>query len=99
MKTSSQPPPPDVDEPVNTAHAVTEWGLDYVVLTSVDRDGKEQSADEHIASKIVSQSENSVLRITRSYIILAYLRAVILYAREGFMQICQTAAQLISPKL
>ena len=39
VKTSLAPPPPDADEPVNTAHAVTEWGLDYVVLTSVDRDG------------------------------------------------------------
>jgi hypothetical protein len=27
-------------EPRNTAEAVCEWGLDYVVLTSVDRDGK-----------------------------------------------------------
>lgn len=40
MKTSRTPPPPDVNEPVNTAHAIAEWGLDYVVLTSVDRDGE-----------------------------------------------------------
>ena len=39
VKTSMTPPPPDVSEPVNTAAAVTAWGLDYVVLTSVDRDG------------------------------------------------------------
>ena len=39
VKTSKHPPPPDPLEPVNTAEAVTEWGLDYVVLTSVDRDG------------------------------------------------------------
>ena len=39
VKTSKAPPPVDVDEPVNTATAISEWGLDYVVLTSVDRDG------------------------------------------------------------
>lgn len=39
VKTSRNPPAPDPNEPTNTAQAVTEWGLDYVVLTSVDRDG------------------------------------------------------------
>ena len=40
VKTARRPPPPDPLEPVNTAAAVAEWGLDYVVLTSVDRDGE-----------------------------------------------------------
>ena len=39
VKTSRAPPPPDPMEPINTATAIAEWGLDYVVLTSVDRDG------------------------------------------------------------
>lgn len=39
IKTSRAPPPPDVNEPLNTATAIATWGLDYVVLTSVDRDG------------------------------------------------------------
>jgi lipoate synthase len=39
VKTSRAPPPPDLSEPVNTATAIATWGLDYVVLTSVDRDG------------------------------------------------------------
>ena len=38
VKTSRAPPPLDPDEPENTAKAVSAWGLDYVVLTSVDRD-------------------------------------------------------------
>lgn len=42
MKTSKAPPPPDPDEPVNTATAIATWGLDYVVLTSVDRDGERE---------------------------------------------------------
>ena len=39
VKTSRTPPPPDPNEPVNTATAVAEWGVDYIVITSVDRDG------------------------------------------------------------
>ena len=42
MKTSRAPPPPDPNEPENTARAIAEWGLDYVVITSVDRDGREK---------------------------------------------------------
>merc|ERR1719224_222514 len=38
VKTSRKPPALDQHEPENVAEAVTEWGLDYVVLTSVDRD-------------------------------------------------------------
>ena len=40
MKTSRAPPPPDPDEPANTAEAIAVWGLDYIVITSVDRDGE-----------------------------------------------------------
>jgi lipoic acid synthetase len=38
VKTSNAPPPLDADEPANVAKAVASWGLDYVVLTSVNRD-------------------------------------------------------------
>ena len=38
VKTSRAPPPLDPDEPENTAKAIAAWGIDYVVLTSVDRD-------------------------------------------------------------
>ncbi|RVE42960.1 hypothetical protein evm_012389 [Chilo suppressalis] len=40
VKTSRAPPPLDADEPRNTAIAVNKWGLGYIVLTSVDRDGE-----------------------------------------------------------
>ena len=40
VKTARKPPPLDPNEPLNTATAIAKWGLDYVVLTSVDRDGK-----------------------------------------------------------
>ena len=40
VKTSRNPKPLDSNEPENTAEAIFKWGLEYVVLTSVDRDGK-----------------------------------------------------------
>lgn len=40
VKTSRAPPPLDPHEPENTAEAISRWGLGYIVLTSVDRDGK-----------------------------------------------------------
>lgn len=52
VKTSRKPPLPDVNEPVNTAQAISEWGLDYVVLTSVDRDDLPDGGSSHIASTV-----------------------------------------------
>jgi lipoic acid synthetase len=52
VKTSRAPPPLDINEPVNTAKAVSEWGLDYVVITSVDRDDIEDGGAAHIAETI-----------------------------------------------
>ncbi len=39
VKTSRKPPPLDPQEPINTASAIVSWNIDYIVLTSVDRDG------------------------------------------------------------
>lgn len=39
VKTSRTPKPLDQNEPENVAHAISKWNLDYIVLTSVDRDG------------------------------------------------------------
>ena len=39
VKTNRRPGPLDASEPVNTAAAIAQWKLGYVVLTSVDRDG------------------------------------------------------------
>ena len=38
VKTAHAPPPLDPDEPRRVSAAIAEWGLSYVVLTSVDRD-------------------------------------------------------------
>lgn len=52
VKTSRAPPPPDPDEPVKTGTAIAQWGLDYVVLTSVDRDDLPDQGAEHFAKTV-----------------------------------------------
>ncbi|CAL5228974.1 g12207 [Coccomyxa viridis] len=52
VKTSKAPPPLDPNEPENTAKAVAAWGIDYVVLTSVDRDDLPDGGAAHIAASI-----------------------------------------------
>jgi lipoic acid synthetase len=52
VKTSNTPPPPDPEEPFNTAKAIAEWGLDYVVLTSVDRDDMPDGGADHFAKTV-----------------------------------------------
>eukprot|EP00879_Flechtneria_rotunda_P003647 GHRR01003884.1.p1 GENE.GHRR01003884.1~~GHRR01003884.1.p1 ORF type:complete len:393 (+),score=126.44 GHRR01003884.1:268-1446(+) len=52
VKTSRAPPPLDPDEPGNVSKAIAAWGLDYVVLTSVDRDDLPDGGAAHIAKTI-----------------------------------------------
>lgn len=52
VKTSRAPPPPDLDEPRKVAEAVSAWGLDYVVLTSVDRDDLPDQGSNHFAETV-----------------------------------------------
>ncbi|XP_025145935.1 lipoyl synthase, mitochondrial isoform X2 [Bubalus bubalis] len=52
VKTARNPPPLDANEPYNTAKAIAEWGLDYVVLTSVDRDDMPDGGAEHFAKTV-----------------------------------------------
>ena len=52
VKTDSKPPPPDPFEPFKTAEAVAQWGVDYIVLTSVDRDDIEDGGAQHFAHTV-----------------------------------------------
>ena len=52
VKTSRAPPPLDPDEPANVAEAISSWGLDYVVLTSVDRDDMPDQGAAHFAETV-----------------------------------------------
>ncbi|WVZ00921.1 hypothetical protein V8G54_026990 [Vigna mungo] len=46
------PPPPDPDEPTNVAEAIASWGLDYVVITSVDRDDLPDQGSGHFTETV-----------------------------------------------
>jgi len=52
VKTDSKPPPPDPFEPFKTAEAVAKWGVDYIVLTSVDRDDIPDGGAQHFAHTV-----------------------------------------------
>nr|XP_005897412.1 PREDICTED: lipoyl synthase, mitochondrial isoform X2 [Bos mutus] len=60
VKTARNPPPLDANEPYNTAKAIAEWGLDYVVLTSVDRDDMPDGGAEHFAKTVSYLKERKV---------------------------------------
>jgi lipoyl synthase len=59
VKTSRNPPPLDPEEPRNVAEAVASWGLDYVVLTSVDRDELADQGAGHFAETVKQLKKRS----------------------------------------
>ncbi|XP_072320052.1 lipoyl synthase, mitochondrial [Eucyclogobius newberryi] len=63
VKTARLPPPLDPNEPYNTAKAIVAWGLDYVVLTSVDRDDLADGGAEHFAKTVsnIKEREEKIL--------------------------------------
>ncbi len=52
VKTAARPPPLDRDEPRHLAEAVAGLGLDYIVVTSVDRDDLPDGGAGHFADAI-----------------------------------------------
>jgi lipoic acid synthetase len=52
VKTNRNPKALDPNEPENTAEAISRWGLDYVVLTSVDRDDLPDGGSAHFAKTV-----------------------------------------------
>jgi len=52
VKTSKTPGPLDPLEPQKTADAIAKWGVDYIVLTSVDRDDMKDGGARHFADTI-----------------------------------------------
>uniref|UniRef100_A0A8C5LIK3 Lipoyl synthase, mitochondrial n=1 Tax=Leptobrachium leishanense TaxID=445787 RepID=A0A8C5LIK3_9ANUR len=59
VKTARKPPDLDPDEPYNTAKAIADWGLDYVVLTSVDRDDIADGGAGHFAKTVTLLKERN----------------------------------------
>lgn len=52
VKTNKTPPALDPMEPRNTAKAISEWNLHYVVITSVDRDDLADQGSAHFADTV-----------------------------------------------
>jgi len=57
VKSAAAPPPPDPHEPRHLADAVRKLSLDYVVVTSVDRDDLPDGGAAHFAEAIVRLRE------------------------------------------
>jgi lipoic acid synthetase len=57
VKTAACPPPLDPDEPRHLAEAIARLGLDYIVVTSVDRDDLPDGGAAHFAEAIVRLKE------------------------------------------
>ena len=57
VKTAAHPPPLDPDEPRHLAEAIGHLGLDYIVVTSVDRDDVPDGGAAHFADAILRLKE------------------------------------------
>ena len=57
VKTSRKPGPLDPQEPEKVSEAILKWGLDYVVLTSVDRDDLHDQGSGHFRSVVKKLKE------------------------------------------
>ena len=54
IKTARKPPPLDPDEPELTAEAVAKMGVDYIVVTMVDRDDEVDGGAAHVAKTMAA---------------------------------------------
>lgn len=52
VKTSRTPAALDPNEPLATAEAIASWAIDYVVITSVDRDDLPDHGAGHLAQVV-----------------------------------------------
>jgi len=63
VATSRTPPPPDPDEPDKVADSVKKWGLDFIVLTMVDRDDLADQGASHVVATVQRLKKESGLRV------------------------------------
>uniref|UniRef100_A0A8D1I5D6 Lipoyl synthase, mitochondrial n=1 Tax=Sus scrofa TaxID=9823 RepID=A0A8D1I5D6_PIG len=100
VKTARNPPPLDANEPYNTAKAIAEWGLDYVVLTSVDRDDMPDGGAEHFA-KTVSYLKESTWKFLCQGLNVCYSSNVSQCSDNTTSLVCCTTRELqnMNPKI
>lgn len=64
VKTAKKPPPVDPFEPQNLAQALYDWDVNYIVITSVDRDDMDDGGSAHLADCINAvKEEHSSIKI------------------------------------
>jgi len=85
VKTAAAPPPPDPFEPFKTAEAIVKWGINYVVLTSVDRDDMADGGAGHFANtvELIKQNKPSILVECLVSDFAGDLKAVEVLAKSG----------------
>jgi lipoic acid synthetase len=59
VKTSRKPAPLDPLEPMNTAEAIANWKVDYIVITTVDRDDLSDGGARHFVKTVELVKEKS----------------------------------------
>lgn len=87
VKTARKPPPLDPNEPSNTASAISSWGLDYIVLTSVDRDDLPDGGAAHIAECIKEiKRQYEIFRFPLFYNLNQFSRFSLLFHFTGTLE-------------
>lgn len=63
MKKNRAPAPLDPNEPMNTAKAISSWGVDYIVVTTVDRDDLPDGGAAHFEEtiRLIKQEKKGIL--------------------------------------
>ncbi len=85
VKTAARPAAPDVEEPKKVATAIAALGLDYVVLTMVDRDDLPDGGAVHVAETVreLKRRDPAILVEVLSGDFLGDLAAIDAVARSG----------------
>lgn len=86
VNTSPKPDAPDENEPESVGEAVADWGVGYIVLTSVDRDDLHDGGAGHFARAVQTIKEKSNGFVTVECLVPDFrgdMRAVDVLAQSG----------------
>ncbi|KAL5109685.1 Lipoyl synthase mitochondrial [Taenia crassiceps] len=93
VKTSPHPPLLDPEEPYKTADAVSKWAVEYIVITSVDRDDIPDGGASHFAETVKQIKENRPTMVDSGLDVYAHnietvesLQKVVRDHRAGYLQ-------------